>query len=589
MRLLSFRERLRSAAAMVVCSAIAASGAAQETVTGVVFLDANRDGVRQSDEQGIGGVAASNGVEVTLTDASGRYTLPASDDMIIFVNIPRGYQILVDGLMLARGYYIHKPLGSPDEDFIFPGVAPTGPLPDSVDFPLVRHQEPEAFSVIVFGDPQPYSLEQVDFFRRDVIDPLTVPNLTGPAGNIHGAIFGISLGDLVGDQLELFGPLNEAQAMLGVPWYNIYGNHDMNFMAGQSEATKHDPDRYAAETFKRVYGPTDYAFQYGRVHFIALDNVIYQGFSGFRGESSFWPGGRVPSTGNYRGGLREHQLRFVENYLRHVPTDDLVVLCFHIPIEMDGPGVHRTPEHADLFRILSTHPHTFSMSGHTHFQQHWFFGAEHGYDPKAHGHASNQHNAREPGRFAAPVHHHLNAVTASGSWYNGMLDEVGVPHTTMRCGAPNGYTLVHFDGNRYSSEFRAARRPADHTMTFHMPAAIGADGDAEIVVNIFNGAKGDTVRMRIVAGRASGGSISRWIPMEQAPRVDLHYAEMHIREQRLPEDAKRGRGMPMPVVSQHVWAAPAPSGLPLGTHTLEVQHTDLYGVTRTARHTFRVE
>ena len=36
-------------------------------------------------------------------------------------------------------------------------------------------------------------------------------------------------------------------ATVGIPWYNVHGNHDMNFLATD--------DRYADETFERVYGP----------------------------------------------------------------------------------------------------------------------------------------------------------------------------------------------------------------------------------------------------------------------------------------------------------------------------------------------
>ena len=41
---------------------------------------------------------------------------------------------------------------------------------------------------------------------------------------------------------------------IGLPWWNIGGNHDLNFEA---------PDRrYSRETFKRVFGPNYYAFFY---------------------------------------------------------------------------------------------------------------------------------------------------------------------------------------------------------------------------------------------------------------------------------------------------------------------------------------
>ncbi|MEO1583374.1 MAG: calcineurin-like phosphoesterase family protein [Planctomycetota bacterium] len=575
---------------MGACVALTASG--QDAATGVVFEDRNSDGVRQASEPGVAGVAVTNGIDVVRTDAEGRYELLVGDDSIVSVVKPAGYQVP----MLEQGtpnfYYIHKPEGSPDDGFIFPGVEPTGDLPASIDFPLVRADESEDFSVIVFGDPQPYTMEQIGHFRADVIDPHVVPGGTGREANIHGASLGISLGDLVGDHLDFFEPLNEAQSLLGVPWYNVYGNHDMNFLSGGSSLTEPDPDRYADETFERVYGPTDYAFQYGRAHFIVLDNVIYLGYAGMRDtDLPAWADGQRPVTNNYRGGLRPEQIDFVRNYLAGVPRDDLVVLAFHIPIE--GGGVHRIPEQRELFEALSTHPHTLSLSGHTHLQRHWFFGAEEGYTADPIG----QHNELHPDRFPGAVHHHLNAVTASGSWYRGAPDEYGRPHAQMSDGAPNGYTLLHIEGNRYSTEFRAARRSDTHAMSISLAAPAG-DGSAPsvapgpVVVNVFNGAEGDRVEMRVVGGRAlgeSGGVLAGWSPLDFTPMIDPHYAATHGRERSIPDEARGYRVVANPNTAHHLWSGTLPAGLPSGTHVLEIRHEDLYGKVRTDRRSFRVE
>ena len=559
--------------------------------TGVVFHDVNGDGVRQQSEPGLGGVAVSDGRTVVRTDRAGRYRMEIDpDDAIVFVVKPKGFQVPLDGVNIPRGYYIHKPGGSPDDGFVFNGVAPTGPLPDAIDFPLTLSEESNEFTVIAFGDPQPYSLEEVDFFRRDVVDPLITSR-----GNVHGAAFGISLGDLVGDNLDLFDPLNQAQALFGVPWYNVYGNHDMNFLSGSSSLTSDDPDRYADETFERVYGPPNYAFQYADVHFIVLDNVYYQGFNGYRSRPDpNWPRAQKPVTNNYRGALLPAQIEFVENYLKGVPPDELIVLAFHIPIEMHGEGVHRIPEKSDLFRALSGHPHTLSVSGHTHFQQHWFFGRDDGYAPAMSG-GVNQHTRRDPERFPLPVHHHINAVTASGSWYNGMPDEAGLPHTTMRDGSPNGYTLLHFDGNRYTSDFVAARRPRDDRMSIFIgsPETEGviarrSNGSARLAVNIYNGASGDEVLARIVPNPSTLAESTPWRPLEFTPGLDPRFVSTHARESELPDEFRSKWSLPQPQVNRHLWAGDLPRKLPVGTHIVEVQHTDLYGRVSVNRRTLRV-
>ena len=48
-----------------------------------------------------------------------------------------------------------------------PGVAPTGPLPEAIDFPLIRMRESDRFRVLLFGDTQPYTLGEVDLLPGD--------------------------------------------------------------------------------------------------------------------------------------------------------------------------------------------------------------------------------------------------------------------------------------------------------------------------------------------------------------------------------------------------------------------------------------
>ena len=59
---------------------------------GVVFLDADGDGVRDPGERGIPGVVVSDQVAVTTTDSDGQYALPASGGEFVFVSLPRGHR-----------------------------------------------------------------------------------------------------------------------------------------------------------------------------------------------------------------------------------------------------------------------------------------------------------------------------------------------------------------------------------------------------------------------------------------------------------------------------------------------------------------
>jgi hypothetical protein len=303
------------------------------TVSGVVYENRSGGMRRTADDPGIAGVLVSNGRDVAKTDASGRYTLPIDDESIIFVIKPTGYALPVDEQMLPRFYYIHQPAGSPANlKLRYRGVDPTGPLPESVDFPLKKADELQKFDVLLFTDPQPESPAEVDFIRDDVV--------AGLIGN-HAAAFGITAGDIMFDDLSLYPRLNRIVGQIGIPWYNIGGNHDLNYEA---------PDaKYARETFKRTYGPPYYAFEYGGALFLMLDNVDYLGAEATR----------PYSAGKYEGRIGERQLAFIANVLKETPAEKLIVTALHIPLRNDldskDPGTN-TADCAEFLKLLARRP-----------------------------------------------------------------------------------------------------------------------------------------------------------------------------------------------------------------------------------------
>jgi hypothetical protein len=492
---------------------------------GVVFRDDNANAARDPGEPGIPGVAVSNGLEVVRTDAQGRYELPVDDDAQIFVCKPRNFRTPLDELNKPRFWYTHKPAGSPDSTFKHKGTPPTGPLPASIDFPLTPADEPDDFRVLLIGDPQPYNTKEVAWYAQDVIADIIQSGIGADAA------FAVSLGDLVGDDLDLFTPLDQAQARVGIPWVNVFGNHDMNFFSPS--------DEHSDETFERVYGPPTHAFQVGHAHFIILDNVIWQGFDGLDKDGD-------AKNGNYRGGLRDDQITFVENYLRDVPVESLVVLCMHIPLEGDAP--HRTPEKDRLFSVLARFPNTLSFSAHTHLQRHWFFGSAEG--------------------FTGPrPHHHVNAATGSGSWYRGATDARGIPHATMMCGAPNGYNVLAVTGSRYSIRYKPASLPADYQISVFTPDQAAPGEDLTVVANVFAGNE-----LTIVECRLNDGP---WTPMTRTPMHDPYYRAIKALEQT--ERPPNGRPLPKVELSHHIWMLTLDAPLPLGTHTVEVKSLDMFG------------
>jgi len=486
---------------------------AQQLATGVVFHDRNRNGVRDAGEPGIPNVLVSNQREVVKTDSQGRYRLPVDDDTIIFVVKPRGWMTPVSEANVPRFYYVHKPNGSPP--LRYGGVSPTGALPASVDFPLYPQREANHYRALIFGDTQPRDLTEVFYIGRDVVRELI---------GTKEAAFGVVLGDVLYDDLSLFPALTHMLGQIGIPIYYVLGNHDMNFDSPD--------DIQSDETWHRYFGPNYYAFQWGRAHYLVLDDVV-------------WLGAREGQRGRYVAGLGERQLEFIRNYLRHVPRNDLVVLLMHIPL-WELPDTERR----QLFELLAPFPNTLSFSAHTHVQQHRFFGAESGWQ------------GRTP-------HHHINAVTVCGSWWTGAPDPVGIPHTTMRDGVPNGYLWLTVKRNRYHVRYQAARRPADYQMHIYVPDVIERDKLAEtpVRVNFFFGSEQCTVEMRVDNGA--------WIPMQPVPnQLDPAYVALKQQEQ---EFKLPGRPLPVPTPVVHMWQANLPADLPRGFHRIQVRVRSLFG------------
>lgn len=492
---------------------------------GFVFHDANGNRKKDPDEKGLEGMRVSNGRDIVVTNSDGKYEIGIGDDSIVFVIKPRGWMTPVNSLKLPEFYYIHKPKGSPESRF--PGVMPTGPLPDSVDFPLTPQKEPDQFKALMFGDTQPRNVQEVEYMAHDIIEQIVEENA-------HDASFGVTLGDIVFDDLSVFKPHNQAIAMIGIPWYNVIGNHDINQDAPN--------DKLSDETFESHFGPSYYSFDYGPVHFLALDDVE-------------WIGASESQRGHYQGGLGKEQMEFIKNDLALIPKDQLVVLMMHVPLV-------NVEDRQELYRMIEERPFALSLSAHTHFVKHHFIDKEDGW------------RGKEP-------HHHIVNVTVCGSWWRGATDELGIPNATMSDGGANGYSILSFDGSKYKMEYRAARRPASHQMSIYLPQEIHSwqSISTAMIVNVFNGTKKSKVEMRLLPD-------GEWKELERVDGVDPFYADMKALE--ASTAPPNGTPLPGPSITDHLWRGMLPAVLPVGTHMFEVRTTDMHGQVYVDRESIRV-
>jgi hypothetical protein len=328
-----------------------AARAQTDAISGVVFIDANGNGVRDSGERGLPNVAVSNQDAVVVTDASGRYRLPRGPTGIVFVSVPDGYRA-------ARSFW-----------------RAAGDTTSTVDFPLSPIARAATFTFIHASDTHiaPAVLARTQRFRAlaDSVNPAFV----------------IITGDLVRDALrvgeaeatgyyELFG--REAALFRSTVW-TVPGNHEnFGIERGQSHVSATHP-LYGRKMYRHYAGPDYYSFTFGGVHFVGLNSVDID---------DQWYYGHVDSL----------QLAWLERDLVTVPPATPVVTFSHIPffssfdelsgytdeppaptlITVNGKTAfrHTVSNAGPVLAVLRKHRHVLALAGHIHAGEHITYEAD---------------------------------------------------------------------------------------------------------------------------------------------------------------------------------------------------------------------
>lgn len=505
---------------------------AQQKVSGYIFDDTNGNGLKDKKEIGLPAIGISNGRDIVETDKNGFYSIPVSDGQVLFVIKPAGYRAALDENNLFKSYYLHKDSRRKgiDTSRYLTSEALNGK--QMVNFPFKKDQEANDFRTLVISDPQTYTMEDMDWLAR---------GLTQELYGVKNTAFALSLGDLVGDDLDLFPAYKQEMAKIGIPFHNVLGNHDMD--------KKAKTDELSDETFEHEFGPANYAFNYANTHFIVLDNILY-------------PNAYKPTMGgNYTGGFRPDQLEFIKNDLARVSKDKLVVISYHIP--MDDTRYFRQEDRDQLFSYLKDFPNVLLMCGHTHIQR------------------QNEYTKTESWHGSNPLHEY-NAATASGDWYSGIIQEDGTPLAMMSDGTPKGYAFLNIKGNNYTIDYKAAGKPADYQIRIFAPKVIGLRNNdrAPFYANFFMGRDGDKVSYRIDGGE--------WKDMKFVNQEDPFY-QSEYQFWDLTETLVPGRRPSFPAKSTHLWQGQISTALPLGAHTIEVKAIDRFGKVSQSSSTVRIE
>ena len=506
---------------VALCLALAAGAVQAQAAAcgGVVYDDRDRDGMRDATEPGLTGVRVSDGISIATTGRDGRYQLPANGERARFVIKPSGFDVL----RAANGLPA------------FWRRSADGACPD---FGLVRASKaPAELDVLVFADTQTKSMTDVDYYARDIVEPLR----RAGAGRAH---LGMTLGDIVDDDVSLYPAVTEVTTRLGLPWLHVPGNHDVDAGAASDED--------ALGSFHRHFGPDTFAWEEAQADFLMLDDVVTL------------PGQRPA----YVGGLREDQFAFIEAYLATRDPSRLLVVGVHIPFFPVGGESFRTADRERLFAMLTRVPRVLLLSAHGHVQRHVFHDAATGW----HG--------------TGPLHEY-NVGAACGAFWSGVPNGDGIPDSTMSDGTPNGTARLQVGAD---GRYRLAWQPAGvdatagaftRAMRLHAPRALrrGAYPAWGVYANVWMGTPDMRVEFRVDGGE--------WKPMKRVEQPDPWLLAENVRD----DEAEALRGYdrsPEADASTHLWRGALPTTLAAGLHRVEVRAFDPWQGLQTADTSYRL-
>ncbi len=472
-----------------------------QQISGHVFLDANGNGIFDRGEKGLKGIPVSNGDTIVTTSRSGEFSLFVDSTSSIFPILPANLQST--GSSIGNANFGYSGGANKSGNFSF-GVEKT--------------KRKSKFKMGAIGDVQVSDIQETGYANNSVMSELALRT---------DIDFNIFLGDLVNENVEDLATLKQMLEKLPAKSWTVAGNHDRDKTEGSQQ-----------QTFNSLFGAADYAFNYGDVHFIVLNNVFPKGKRG------------------YEGRFTARQLRFVKNDLALVSDNKLVVIAQHIPMVV-------VKNKDEILSLLEKRAQVLIFSGHTHRVSRHYLNS----------------NIME-----------IVAGASSGNWWTGERDWQGIPSALMQCGSPRNYFLIQFNKSDYLFQFKGVGLDSSQQMTIWVDDQDSVDRyvpmlqeleEGIVVANIYAGSEETQVRMQVDNGE--------WILMQKADLVDPNVAR-NVEFNSLdayPTSFSRKAALRRSV-SPHLWQGKLPPNLLGKIHVLTVEASEAGGFYVCGRKVFSV-
>lgn len=366
--------------------------------------------VLDTDGKPIPNVVVSDGVQCFSTNDNGEFAFETSPQRrpFVYISTPAEYELPEkDGIA-----FFYQPLK-------------TDSVNENINFILKRRNKKITdFVYITISDPQLKNEGDLNRFTTETLVDLakTVQEFCDKP------IIGVTLGDHVYDQMELFDSYKTAVSNRGLIMFSVIGNHDYNKNYVSLERVVDKKNGYAQQNFNQTFGPTAYSFNIGNVHVVTLEDIDYRG------------------NREYDKKITSSQLNWLKEDLQFVPKSKIIFLNLHAATSITTAG--KVSNSNELYELLDG------------YNVHIFSGHSHAYENVCVNEKIFEHNIG----------------AACGAFWKGNVN---------KCGAPNGYLVTNVDKNDVSWYYKSTGKDKGYQFRVYKPGEFKSQSKY-LVVNVWD-------------------------------------------------------------------------------------------------------